>query len=357
MSKALFEYTPIRDMKEEPVFLKPTEGEIDNNITSVSGGRKLFPASVYKDGIIAVITAEKGVKLSLAAENAPIFGAPEIIVDSDNKKAEVMIQGSHFSDYVFDQTINKPYFGKIVDNAGNSFTRLDFETKEHPHHRSLFIAVGSVNGVDCWNEYTDHGYIRNESITDVLSNTAYATFTANNRWTDHSGAPLIHESTKYTVYNQSDECRTLDLEITFTAKYGKVTFGATKEAGPLGIRMRDDLRVDIGHGILENSWGGIGESECWSRSAEWCDYHGILEGIGTMGITVFDCALNERYPTAWHIRNYGLFAANNLYFKGGFDIEEGSSITYKYRILFRRRPMDHSEISDRYVMYTINPVI
>ena len=62
---------------------------------------------------------------------------------------------------------------------------------------------------------------------------------------------------------------------------------------------------------------------------------------------------NERHPTAWHVRAYGLFAANNLFFKGGFTIQAGQSITYRYRVIFRRRSMTNEEISDRYVIYTL----
>ena len=72
-----------------------------------------------------------------------------------------------------------------------------------------------------------------------------------------------------------------------------------------------------------------------------------------MGITVFDNSKNERHPTAWHVRAYGLFAANNLFFKGGFTIQAGQSITYRYRVIFRRRSMTNEEISDRYVIYTL----
>lgn len=48
----------------------------------------------------------------------------------------------------------------------------------------------------------------------------------------------MRETTTYTLYNQSDACRMLDIAVTFTADFGEVVFGATKEAGPLGIRMR-----------------------------------------------------------------------------------------------------------------------
>ena len=68
---------------------------------------------------------------------------------------------------------------------------------------------------------------------------------------------------------------------------------------------------------------------------------------------MFDNSKNERHPTAWHVRAYGLFAANNLFFKGGFTIQAGQSITYRYRVIFRRRSMTNEEISDRYVIYTL----
>ncbi|MBE6542374.1 MAG: hypothetical protein E7672_08005, partial [Ruminococcaceae bacterium] len=97
--------------------------------------------------------------------------------------------------------------------------------------------------------------------------------------------------------------------------------------------------------------------ECWSKVAEWCDYAGNIDGVGEMGITVFDCHTNERFPTAWHIRAYGLFAANNLFFKGSVSIPAGESITYKFRILFRRREMSKDEIADRFVMYTLGELI
>ncbi|MGN1409264.1 MAG: DUF6807 family protein [Eubacteriales bacterium] len=349
MQNTVLKYKAIRNLRGEPVYIKPESGEIGEDITSVRCGDRVFPASKYKDGVIAVISAEAGEELTLTVGYDEFTGCSAEVKDD---RVEVKIGGKHFSDYVF-SGYNKPFFGQIVDDDGVPFTRLDFETKEHPHQRSLFIAVGDVNGVDCWNEYNNYGLVKNKAIKNVVSASAYASFTAENCWTDLDGKPLITENTTYTVYNQQPDVRVLDIETVFCADYGEVKFGATKEAGPLGIRVRDELRADIGSGQLSNSWGGVGEGECWGRSAEWCDYCGEIDGVGTMGITVFDCCDNERHPTAWHIRAYGLFAANNLYFKGGYTIPAGESVTYKYRVIFRRREMTRCEISDRYVVYTL----
>ncbi|NCA68468.1 MAG: hypothetical protein EOM87_10475, partial [Clostridia bacterium] len=147
-------------------------------------------------------------------------------------------------------------------------------------------------------------------------------------------------------YSQPHECRYIDLEITIRASYGEVTFGATKEAGPLGIRVAESLRADKG-GHMVNSYGAEGEEECWGRCAGWCSYSGRVGGL-ECGIAVFDNEDNERYPTSWHIRNYGLFAANNLYFKGGLVIKSGESLTYKYRICIFE---GEQNIRDRFLNY------
>lgn len=350
MEKVVFEYNALRKHEYEPVYL-PFDGTIDGEITALTDGKNIFPAAKYKYGVIAVISTEGAGKITLESCDGKVGGCSAVL---EKDRVNVSINGKHFSDYVF-SGYNKPFFGQIADENGIPFTRLDLETKEHPHQRSLFIAVGDVNGIDCWNEFGNYGLVKNVAVTDVVSTSAYASFTAENRWTDIDDTKsLITERTKYTVYNQPADVKVLDIETTFTADYGDVTFGKTKEAGPLGIRVRDEMRCDIGNGIMKNSWGGVGEGECWGRSAEWCDYSADIDGVGDMGVTVFDSCTNERHPTAWHIRAYGLFAANNLYFKGGFTIKDGESITYRYRVLFRRRKMSGEELSDRYVIYTLS---
>ncbi|MBQ7314151.1 MAG: PmoA family protein [Clostridia bacterium] len=350
----MFEYTASRKLTEEPVFLA-SEANL-SGITSVSANGKVFPAAPVDGGLLVILSADAGETLALTAGTEECGGCTAAL-EADAHKIHLTAGGFAFADYVFDPAFPKPHLGPITDNSGNSFTRCDRMHKEHPHQRSIIIAIGDVNGVDCWNEPAETcGYVRNEEIYDVVSTSAYAAFSARNRWTDHDGKPLMTENTRFVVYNQTESCRMLDLRITFTADSGDVVFGPTKEAGPLGIRLRDELRADIGKGVLCNSRGGVGEGECWGKDAEWCDYYGVLDGIGDMGVTVYDHPSNERYPTAWHIRAYGLFAANNFHFKGGYTLKSGESITYTYRILFRRQPMTADELSARYESYTAEPV-
>lgn len=344
-------YQATTALQEEPVFLTAEIPASDNPLCSfaTSDGR-YFPAQILPCGTVcAILTAAEGEELSLS----PVYGKMNSIacqVEENKSRLTITIADKPVAGYCWDTALWKPYFGPLTDDDGDMFTRLDFTAKEHPHHRSIFVAVGDVNGVDLWNEPENCGIIRCEKIDNVVTGNACTSFTTHNLWTNHDGDPLLHETTQYTMYNQSQACRMIDMEITFTADCGKVEFGPTKEAGPLGIRMRDELRADKGTGVITNSRGGHGESECWSKEAEWCDYAGTV-GDKFFGITAFDHTDNERYPTTWHVRDYGLFAANNLHFKGGLTIEEGKTLTYQFRILLRRDEMSMDEIERRYQRY------
>ena len=48
---------------------------------------------------------------------------------------------------------------------------------------------------------------------------------------------------------------------------------------------------------------------CWGKPAAWIDYSGSVEGQ-TLGIAILNHPSSFRYPTRWHVRVYGLFAAN-----------------------------------------------
>ena len=335
-----------RPLTNEPIYIK-SETVSENVKSAQDKNGKLYPAQLCGDGVVIIADIEKGGN-EFTFSDDQIGGGITLIMNDDEKRIDLKIGGKPFTSYVYSDEFVKPFLGEVYTPTGESYTRLDFETKEHPHHRSVFLGVGDVNGIDFWNEPADRGSQRHKGFRDIVCGTAFAKFTADNIWLSSDETPMIDESRTFTIYNQNEECRCIDVEITFTASYRDITFGATKEAGPLGIRMNELLRADKGTGHMINSYGAIGESECWGRSAHWCDYSGELNGK-PYGIAVFDNEKNERYPTAWHIRDYGLFAANNLFFKGGFDIPKGETVTYKYRIWFHG---DGFNTSERFIQYT-----
>ncbi len=347
----------LRALEGEPVLIKsePVEGLIGlrGHVCGNECEGCLFPA-VYENGVItSIVTAPAGEhELEIVTGSE----APAVtVVEVAEHKLDVNINGEAFTSYVTDPSLAKPYLGPVMTSFGESFTRLDFETKEHPHHRSIFFGVGDVTldggaeHVDFWNEPANCGIQKSTGIKNVVSNNVYAAFTAGTQWCSHDGEPMIDAECEYKFYAQNRNLRYIDLSMTFTASYGGVTFGKTKEAGPLGVRMADPLRAERG-GYIANSYGAKGEGECWGRAANWCVYGGELSGHN-VGVAVFDDPKNERYPTSWHIRDYGLFAANNLYFKGQLRINAGERLTYKYRIVFFEGTPETARIADRFIVY------
>lgn len=342
-----------RYLMNEPYSVK-IDGDYDPTVNAVSVFGRLFPA-VIEDGTLTAILS-----LAPGEYDAKLVTAdmPKTEITEGEDELSILINGEKFTGYVYTDKLYKPYLGPMMTSFGESYTRLDFETKEHPHHRSVFFGVGDVSvdgvpakNVDFWNEPENCGIQRHVAIENVNANSAYAAFTAKTQWCSHDGDPMIDAKCEYKIYNQPANCRYVDLTLTYTASYGDVEFGVTKEAGPLGVRMADPLRVDNG-GYMANSYGAVGEGECWGRAANWCVYGGELNGR-KVGIAVFDNEKNERYPATWHIRNYGLFAANNLYFKGGLTIKKGEELTYRYRLVFFEGPVDRAFIKERFITYDL----
>ena len=85
---------------------------------------------------------------------------------------------------------------------------------------------------------------------------------------------------------------------------------------------------------------GITGDDVWATRAQWCMLYGKM-GDDTESIVIIDHPGNPGYPTYWHARGYGLFAANPLgqkvFSKGketmNFSLKQGQSITFRYRIV------------------------
>ena len=174
----------------------------------------------------------------------------------------------------------------------------------------------------------------------------------------------------------------LDFEITLRASNGDVTFGDTKE-GTFAIRMAESMRVlkpavkgekaqaGGGHIVLSTGVRDDGasavaakdakkEAATWGKRAAWCDYYGPV-GTNIVGIAIFDHPTNPHHPTWWHVRDYGLFAANpfgqhdfeNLSDKqaGDLKIPAGQSVTFRYRVVLHEGDETKGKIAERYANY------
>jgi hypothetical protein len=96
----------------------------------------------------------------------------------------------------------------------------------------------------------------------------------------------------------------------------------------------------------------------WSTRGRWCTLTGNSGGH-VVTIAILDHPKNPNYPTYWHARGYGLFAANPLgqhIFDPkapelGFRLDQGQSATFHYRVLLidgKSSPSEMNAEADRF---------
>jgi hypothetical protein len=183
-----------------------------------------------------------------------------------------------------------------------------------------------------------------------------------NHWTTAARVKLLEETRLLTAYAVADDARLFDFDVTFVATECDLRFGDTKEGGILSLRVAPALDGDHG-GRIQNSYGGVGEAECWGRRAHWCDYSGEIDGE-TLGIAVFDHPGSFRHPTYWHVRDYGMYTANPFGWHDFHDdpardgsqvLPRGACLRFHYRVYLHRGHADSAAVAARYHDYANPP--
>jgi len=265
------------------------------------------------------------------------------------------------------QYVSKPYFyplnlgGKCLSRpvppSGEPDPDLD-----HPHHRSLWTAFGDVNGAEIWNEPEGHGFQNHLRFDSIFQGPAAAGFTAHLEWTSAGGKRLATEKRSFTAWRSTGGGRLLDLSVVLEATGGPVKLGDTKEGGFCAVRLQEELRGDR-TGLITNSNGGHREQECWGHRASWVDYSGTLRGR-KVGLAIMDHPESFRYPTHWHVRDYGLFAANPFGLShygtgwlkdGSYTIPPGESLAFRYRLYLHDGDCTLSRVADRWADFAYPP--
>lgn len=335
-SKVPLHQTPIFvDLQQRP------EGSLQ--LRSISG--EVFQTQSDGRGITALISMPAGT-CEFALESAPEPESQVTLRESDDQ-LEILLPDGPFGTYHFGKEAPRPYIWPLYGPDGVEMTRAfpmenrDGEKHDHPHHRSLWTAFDEVNGVNNWHDGEGHGWTRHQKFHHQDSDHICGIFVAKSQWTDSSGEPVLNEGRYVRIYNVGSEARLFDYGISWRANYGDVTFGDTKEAGVIAFRVATSMDGER-DGVITNSGGGRGEKECWGRRADWCDYRGQINGE-TYGITVFSHPDNTNGAPRWHVRDYGLFAANPFSiaaFEGGekqpFVLKSERSIYFEYRVLLHK---------------------
>lgn len=292
--------------------------------------------------------------------------------DATKKKISVTIGGKPFTDFVYTDTMEKPFLYPIYAANGQTITRgfpwnpQPNDPVDHPHHIGLWFNYENVNGLDFWNnsfaiapeKKKQYGWIRTEKITETASGKqGKIVYLAN--WTDQQKNILLQEKTTllFSVINGS---RVIDRTTEFTAVQD-VSFPDAKD-GMLGLRVAHELELPVKQtkeykddkGIVTKvlatkdssvtgnyltSEGKQGDA-AWGTRGNWCMMYG-KKGGDTISIVIIDHPKNPGYPTYWHARNYGLFAANPLgqkVFSEGklvmdYKLKKGQIANFRYRIV------------------------
>ncbi len=283
-----------------------------------------------------------------------------------NDRVRVELNGRLFTEYYF-TNVPRPFLYPLLGPGDLPMTRdwpMKSDTDEehdHPHHRSFWFAHGSVNGVDLWSEGKDSGKTLHTEFVTVRSGEKTGVIQTRNKWVNKEGATLCTDERTITFLTPGpgDE-RIIDFAITLQPAQGDLTLGDTKE-GTMAVRLAETMRLKgkVGKGHIVNSEGQTDDAT-WGKRAKWCDYYGPVAGK-TVGVAIFDHPANPRYPTWWHVRDYGLFAANPF---GRHDFEKltdknagdlvipaGKSVTFRYRFVLHQGDEKSAKIAEAYEAY------
>lgn len=296
----------------------------------------------------------------------------EFVKHESEKKIDVMIDGKLFTSLKWPKGVYKPVLHPILTAAGTIITRgfpLEPRTGERPdhrHHVGNWLNYGDVNGFDFWGnghtgERSDNGgEIKLLEIEKLSPGIGDGTIITSGSWEDAEGKELLAEKTEYH-FMAIGPLRIIDRITTLTANDQTIALNDTKE-GMFAIRVARQLELpsegDItlldaqgnptkvtamsNEGISGNYLSSEGKTGLgvWGTRAKWMNLYGNI-GAEKISLVICDHPKNQGYPTYWHARGYGLFAANPLGVKDftegkeelNFSIDAGQSVTFRYRLV------------------------
>ncbi|MEP7108779.1 MAG: PmoA family protein [Ferruginibacter sp.] len=296
----------------------------------------------------------------------------KVIKSAREKKVDIIIGDKLFTSFLYPDTLEKPVLYPVHAANGTIITRgfpLDTEPNDptdHPHHIGIWFNFENLNGLDFWNNSYAipkekkhlYGWIKTDRILET-SGGSLGILSYHANWTNQKNDVLLEETTSFgfsgTVHQRVIERRT-DLKASTD-----LLFTDAKD-GMLGIRLAHSLQMPtnkdqeftddkgnvtivkggtdtIANGNYFSSEGKQGD-DVWSTRGRWCKVYGRM-GNDSISVVIIDHPLNPNYPTFWHARGYGLFAANPLgekIFTNGKSVKnlrlkKGETVSFRYRII------------------------
>jgi hypothetical protein len=328
--------------------------------------------------VAAVVLACAAWVMAGAGQGAAGQGV-RVVRDDAKQRVDVYVDGQPFTAYVYPATQKKPVLFPIRTAKGTLVTRgfplepRPGERVDHPHHVGLWFNYGDVNGADFWNN-TDavkpedrpkFGTIVHKAVTAVRSGADKGELETDMDWVHGNGKVVLKEHTLF-VFRGGPGWRSVDRITHLQAQGERVAFTDNKE-GVLGLRVARQLEIPSkGSGVFTDASGratkvpemdntgvngdyltseGKTGDAAWGTRGRWCTLSARI-GEEPVTIAILDHAANPGFPTYWHARGYGLFAANPLGQKAlsdgkdvlNYALEPGKSVTFRHRILILSEP-------------------
>jgi hypothetical protein len=289
----------------------------------------------------------------------------------DNDHIAITIDGEPFSDFYIGKSYPKPFLAPLRSATGLVVTRkypietVEGESRDHPHHRGLWIGYGAVSQVNFWENEPESkasgdnptlkGLVKLKSLGELKPGKKSGSISAVFNWEAPGRGVMLEEDRTMTFYAE-ENMRVMDVDFTLTAKTD-LQFADTKE-GFFAIRLADSIAGKNG-GLMTNSEGAQTEKNVWGKRADWVDYDGVVDGQ-KVGVAIFDSPQSYNHPTRWHVRDYGLFAANPFgvrefdpksHDKGGKALAAGDSLHFHYRVVIHAGDVTKKELAKMYASY------
>ncbi|MBA7620057.1 hypothetical protein ES703_27400 [subsurface metagenome] len=259
---------------------------------------------------------------------------PKVEFVQGKDKIDVMVDGRHFTSYLYGNKLTKPMLVPLCSPSGIAITRrhplveIKGGSMDHRHHAGIFFAVDRVNGTNFWNNAAPPPQVKHIEIKEMTSGTGKGRLSTVIHWIDNNGRILLEEKrTMVFLAGVNEKEYAIDFSMDLTARDTKVVFDDIEE-GMFAIRVADclregDTKVNLrpGQPLPDESIAGTGRyfssngdetaKNVWGKRARWVALQGVREGK-VVGVAILNHPASINYPTYWHVRDYGLFSANPL---------------------------------------------
>ncbi len=292
----------------------------------------------------------------------PAAARGEVALKKTDAGVEVTLNGQPFTTYIFDSGY-KPILWPVIGPTSKEMTRAwplrkddPTEKTDHVHQKSFWFDHGNVNGVDFWAETARSQGKQVHTELVKAEGGKVGTLVTKTDWVGPDGKKIVSDMRTLRFGGDSEQ-RWIDFDVVVTAETDEVKFGDTKE-GSFGLRIAESMRVDrkLGGKIVTSE--GLEDALAWGKPAAWVDYYGPVQGE-QLGIAILNHPSSFRYPTHWHVRTYGLFAANPWGLgdftkneqSGEHALKKGESFSLRYRVIFHKGDTAAGKIKEAFAAY------